>query len=179
MLYHFQDLRLHNGSTWPTSGPLIPAAPRRSVEDCENIDSASLDLLDSLMASLSDTPLFLLVAVRSSEGVREPAMQAWLERPRGVTHIAIGPLASDAAQELVASYVEGAALPEEVVAFIVSHSGGIPLNLEQASALSRQFCLLDSSSRCSALPPMAAHGPRTATARAPLKGACFCFCFSR
>ena len=55
-------------------------------------------MLSALVAALAGAPLFLLVAVRSSDDVREPAMRAWLESP-SVTHMHVGALAPDAARE--------------------------------------------------------------------------------
>ena len=73
------------------------------------MDASTLQLLDTLVASLTDAPLLLLLAVRSSAGVSEPTMQAWLQHP-SVTHVDVGPLDSDAARELVTSCVQDAGL---------------------------------------------------------------------
>ena len=48
------------------------------VEDAEHLDSGSLEVLSALLAELSDSALFVLVAVRSSQGVTDVVMKRWL-----------------------------------------------------------------------------------------------------
>ena len=52
----------------------------------EHLDSASLELLDVLVKDVANHACFILVAVRSSEGVTDDTMRAWLELPGKVTH---------------------------------------------------------------------------------------------
>ena len=51
------------------------------VEDAEHLDSGSLEVLSALLAELSDSALFVLVAVRSSQGVTDVVMKRWLAGP--------------------------------------------------------------------------------------------------
>ena len=102
------------------------------IEDAEYVDAATLELLGRLVAQLGTLRLFLLVAVRSSKGVQSEAMRAWLrEHARCVHHVEVGVLAPASARELIAAAATAGELPSVVVDFIIEHTGGIPLHLEQ------------------------------------------------
>ena len=101
------------------------------IEDAEHLDSASLEVLDKLVAGLDGHSIFVLVAVRSTQGVLDATMKGWLGRPGAATyHMDVGRLGTDAARDLVLSCAEGP-LPPDVVAYVVTHSDGNCLALEQ------------------------------------------------
>ena len=101
------------------------------IEDCEHIDNASCAVLQRLFDEhLGTSRLFLLLGVRSSEGVTDERMRGWLGSEL-TTHVELGPLLPAEAREFVALSAPAGRLPEAVTEHILTMSGGIPLNLQQ------------------------------------------------
>ena len=93
------------------------------MADAEHIDVDSLDVLDRLVSQLGKLQLFVLVAVRSSEGVEHPRMRAWLGP--NVSHLNLAALSPDAARLLVTATATGGTLPDPCISFILEHSDGL------------------------------------------------------
>ena len=101
------------------------------IEDCEHIDNASCAVLQRLFDEhLGTGRLFLLLGVRSSEGVTDERMRGWLDSER-TTHVELGPLPPGEARALVAASAPAGRLPEQVTEHILNMSEGVPLNLQQ------------------------------------------------
>ena len=83
-------------------------------------------------ASTAQVPLVVVLAIRSTDcdvEVQEP-YKGWLER-KEATQMQLQELDDRAATDLVAAVVTGGKLPDEVVQYILQHSAGVPLRLEQ------------------------------------------------
>ena len=115
------------------------------IEDVEHIDAASLDALDKLIVASSTvsskterTPrLFVLLAVRSSNGIQDATMAGWVTTLERVSHIEVGALAPAAARRLAALTVTGGRLPDSILDYIVTHCEGAPLNITQVRMRTR------------------------------------------
>ena len=111
-----------------------------TVEDAEHVDSATLEVIASLIATLLEddqavagggSKLFLLLAVRSREGVADEQMRGWVEEVPFVTHMEVGELPPEAARELAVRSSPGGRLPDDVLDYLVAHCEGVCLNIEQ------------------------------------------------
>ena len=117
---------------------LAALAARRAlvlvIEDCEWIDKASGDVIGALLEQrLAQLPLFVVLGIRSEDGVRDERMRGWLAR-EDVTHLELGPLLAAEARELVQANAPSGDLPAELVEYILQTSDCKPLDLEQVGA---------------------------------------------
>ena len=108
------------------------------IEDSEHIDASSLEVVAQLIAALREegaaaheNKLFILLAVRSTEGIVDEQMRGWVEEVPFVTHMEVGQLLPEAARELAILSTPGGRLPEDVLDYLVAHCEGVCLNIEQ------------------------------------------------
>ena len=108
------------------------------IEDSEHIDPSSLEVVAQLIAALREegaaaheNKLFILLAVRSTEGIVDEQMRGWVEEVPFVTHMEVGQLLPEAARELAILSTPGGRLPEDVLDYLVAHCEGVCLNIEQ------------------------------------------------
>ena len=72
-------------------------------------------------AAYPDSKLFVLLAVRSTEGLVDEKMRGWVEEVPFVTHMEVGELLPEAARELAILSTPGGRLPDDVLDYLVAH----------------------------------------------------------
>ena len=104
----------------------------------QHIDASSLEVVAQLVGALReddagahDSKLFVLLAVRSTEGIVDEQMRGWVEDVPFVTHMEVGELLPEAARKLAILSTPGGRLPDDVLDYLVVHCEGVCLNIEQ------------------------------------------------
>lgn len=91
------------------------------------LSEASLVLIDTLVAALSQVPLTICVVSREPSAV----ISRW-HGVAGVVELPVGVLSTEAMHALVVQLVGDSALPEPVVDWVVSRGGGLPIFATEA-----------------------------------------------
>jgi class 3 adenylate cyclase len=99
------------------------------IDDVQNLDTETQDLLELLLQQANNTSLAILFAGR-------PETVGWFERV-GVDVLSLTPLANEHAQSLVASILGDQATVPGLADMITSRSGGLPLALEEFASFAR------------------------------------------
>ena len=103
------------------------------IEDLHWADSATLDLVERLMATTGEVPLLLVAVFRP--GPAEPSWRVHLAaesgHPERYTPISLQPLTADDARTLVANLLEIEDLPESVRRLILARAEGNPFYTEE------------------------------------------------
>ena len=110
----------------------------------QHIDASSLEVVAQLVGALReddagahDSKLFVLLAVRSTEGIVDEQMRGWVEEVPFVTHMEVGELLPEAARELAILSTPGGRLPDDVLDYLVAHCEARWSLLDPPRALSR------------------------------------------
>lgn len=94
------------------------------MEDLQWIDPSSLQVLDMILREVATRRVLIVLTARSM--FRSP----WTEHPL-LAHLTLSPITRKQTESMVGSLTQGFALPEEVLATIVSRADGVPLFVEE------------------------------------------------
>ena len=111
---------------------IAPEGAVIAVEDLHVADPETFTVLDHLSDALTHARLTLLVTLRPGSH-RSDSWLAGTQARRAASVVELEPLAAPAVAELVASCLGGSP-PESVVDFVVEHSDGLPLLVEDLLA---------------------------------------------
>ncbi|MEP2533649.1 adenylate/guanylate cyclase domain-containing protein [Shimia sp.] len=93
-------------------------------EDLHWIDPTSQELLDTLLARITDQPMMILATAR-------PTFDYGFGGHPIVTKFALNRLGKDQIGAIVAKLTDGKALPDEIMAIIAQRTDGVPLFIEE------------------------------------------------
>jgi DNA-binding NarL/FixJ family response regulator len=99
-------------------------------DDLQWADPESLEVVEHVMVCAGEEPLVVLGVLRTGEHSPAERLKERLVGDGLAEEIVVAPLASDALAELLTE-VLGAAPPDELVAEVAAHSGGLPLLVEE------------------------------------------------
>jgi tetratricopeptide (TPR) repeat protein len=109
------------------------------VEDLQEADEASLDLLAALGAELGEAPILVLATARPDLLVRRPS---WGRAAGSFTRLDLGPLPRAALDAILRDYLGAAEIAPELLDRAAVESGGSPYLLEQLLAVYRTHGIL-------------------------------------
>ncbi len=116
---------------------LYPCHPNQAriwiLEDLQWADEVSLNILQSVLSDLPETPLLIIAATRS-ENV--PPLQKFFEflhslPPERIERIELGSLSDEESHSMLASLVDIEQFHPKLVQSILEHAAGVPLYLEE------------------------------------------------